>query len=109
MIFTIIFNYFFSPNLIKFSLFGLIYPIFCSRFLNRLQSFDILLFPDADTDRSVWWHFLIVHVPDEFDPDIGHNGYVLIDGGDNDNPEQLPDHSDNFVALTGLMADATKT
>ena len=64
---------------------------------------------DADTDRSVWWHFLVIHIPDEIDPDLANTGYLLIDGGSNDNPEGTPDMTDSFVMLTGLMADATKS
>ena len=64
---------------------------------------------DNDTDRSVWWHYLIVHIPDEFDPDIGNNAFMLIDGGSNDNPESTPDPSDSFIMFTGIMAVSTKT
>ncbi|CAK8676928.1 unnamed protein product [Clavelina lepadiformis] len=62
---------------------------------------------ENDTDRSIWWHWLVVNIPDEFDPSMANSGYLLIDGGDNDNTEQIPDVTDTFVAMTGLMADAT--
>lgn len=64
---------------------------------------------DNDTDRSIWWHFLVVHIPDEFDPQVGNNGYVLIDGGGNDSPDSTPDTDDTFVLFTGIMAASTKT
>jgi len=68
----------------------------------------ILSPPDDDTDRSIWWHSLVVHIPDEIDPEMAGNAFLLIDGGSNDNPEQTPDYSDAFVMLTGLMADVSK-
>jgi len=50
----------------------------------------------------------VVHIPDEIDPEMAGNAFLLIDGGSNDNPEQTPDYSDAFVMLTGLMADVSK-
>ena len=66
------------------------------------------MFLDADTDRSVWWHYLVVHIPNEFDPDIGNSGYIFIDGGSN-NALETPDKTDHSVVMTGLISDATKT
>ena len=41
----------------------------------------IFSFTDADTSRSVWWHYLLINVPD----DIQYTDHALlwITGGDN--------------------------
>nr|XP_002128778.1 autocrine proliferation repressor protein A [Ciona intestinalis] len=62
-----------------------------------------------DTDRSLWWHFVIVHVPDEFDPALSNSAFLLIDGGGNDNPDNPPEITDTFVMFTGLMAESSKS
>ena len=63
---------------------------------------------DAEVDRSIWWHFLVVHVPDVIDPALSNSGYLFIDGDGNDNPEQTPPIDDPFLILTGLIADGSK-
>nr|XP_039256779.1 autocrine proliferation repressor protein A-like [Styela clava] len=60
---------------------------------------------DADTTRSIWWHYLIINIPDVFDPAMENSGYLLIDGGGNtDTP---PDTTDTFVEFMSLIAVST--
>ena len=63
---------------------------------------------DAEVDRSIWWHFLVVHVPNEIDPALTNTGYLFIDGDANDNPDQTPSIDDPFLMLTGLISDGAK-
>ena len=62
---------------------------------------------DAEVDRSIWWHFLVIHVPDNIDPALKNSGFLFVDEGENENPETLPDISDMFIAIAGLLADGT--
>ena len=42
------------------------------------------------------------------DADMRKSGYLFIDGGDNDNPADVPDETDTFLLLTGMIAATTK-
>ena len=65
-------------------------------------------FVDAEVDRSVWWHFLVIHIPDAIDPSFAKTGYLFIDGDGNDHPEETPPIDDPFLIVTGLISDQTK-
>ncbi|CAF1105282.1 unnamed protein product [Brachionus calyciflorus] len=54
--------------------------------------------------NPIWWHFLCVTIPDKIvRPDAG---LLLIDGGNN-NPNNIPEPTDNFVQLSSVFAVAT--
>jgi len=56
----------------------------------------------------LWWHFLIVHIPDEIDPELMGDGFLFIEGGSNENGEKLPDYKDPIVSFTGEMSTVSK-
>lgn len=57
---------------------------------------------EAVLDHPVWWHYLSITVPDEIKY---KNAVLFIDGGsNNDGP---PPETDNFVALTTMLAAST--
>ena len=59
--------------------------------------------------RSIWWHYLTVHVPNDMsDADMRKSGYLFIDGGSNDNPADVPDETDSMLLFTGMLAATTK-
>ncbi|XP_066292659.1 autocrine proliferation repressor protein A-like [Branchiostoma lanceolatum] len=60
---------------------------------------------EEDVSRSIWWHFLTVTIPDN----ITHPeaAFMYIYNGDNDDPESLPDHDNEFVTLTHMFALST--
>jgi len=65
---------------------------------------------EKETNRPVWWHYLTIHIPHEFpDEDMKKSGYLFIDGGNNDNPLNVPDETDNMLMFTGLLAATTKS
>ncbi|XP_078691621.1 autocrine proliferation repressor protein A-like isoform X1 [Branchiostoma floridae x Branchiostoma belcheri] len=60
---------------------------------------------EKDVNRPIWWHFLTVVIPDNITyPDAG---FLFIDGDNNDHPESLPSHGDNFVSLVNMFAVGT--
>ncbi|XP_078610552.1 autocrine proliferation repressor protein A-like isoform X1 [Branchiostoma floridae x Branchiostoma japonicum] len=60
---------------------------------------------EDDVDRSIWWHFLTVTIPDNMShPDAA---FMYIDGGFNNEPERLPGHYDNMIGLTHMFALST--
>lgn len=46
----------------------------------------------ADSDRSVWWHYIQVIVPNDLDLSLGNVAMMYINGGSNNDPTPtLPD------------------
>ncbi|XP_078662816.1 autocrine proliferation repressor protein A-like [Branchiostoma floridae x Branchiostoma belcheri] len=64
-----------------------------------------IMSPEEDVDRTIWWHWLTVTVPDN----ITHPeaAFLFLDEGSNDNPESLPSHHDNFISLAQMFAVST--
>lgn len=60
---------------------------------------------DNDTDRSIWWHYLVVNIPDKFDSQMENSGFLFIDGGSN--TDSAPDPTNTFVEFMALVADST--
>ncbi|KAI8512511.1 hypothetical protein Bbelb_091500 [Branchiostoma belcheri] len=60
---------------------------------------------EKEVDRTIWWHWLTVTVPDN----ITHPeaAFLFLDEGSNDNPESLPSHHDNFISLAQMFAVST--
>ena len=61
--------------------------------------------PDNDTDRSLWWHYLVVNIPDVFDPKMENSGFLFIDGGSN--TDAPPEPTNTFAEFMALVADST--
>lgn len=51
----------------------------------------------ADSDRSVWWHWLQIIVPHNLDLSLGNVATMYINGGDNTDP--VPTQPDPVVTL----------
>jgi len=65
---------------------------------------------ENEVTRSIWWHYLTVHVPNDMsDADMRKSGYLFIDGGSNDNPADVPDETDSMLLFTGMLAATTKS
>lgn len=62
---------------------------------------------EKEVSRSIWWHYLVIHVPDEIDPDLQNAGFLFIDGDENKPEPPKPD--DIFVELFRLVAVSSKT
>lgn len=62
----------------------------------------------AESDRSVWWHHLVVIIPKEVDPDYEDKAFLYITGGDNNNPNSFPDATDEDVFVTSTICVAAK-
>ncbi|XP_009858081.4 autocrine proliferation repressor protein A-like [Ciona intestinalis] len=62
---------------------------------------------EKNVSRSVWWHYLIVNIPHYFDPEMHGSGYMKIVGGNNNNPDAVPDETDDDIMLSGMMAEST--
>lgn len=56
------------------------------------------------SDRSVWWHHVVVIIPSVIDPDYESRALLYITGGDNNNPNSFPDASDEDVFVTATIA-----
>lgn len=56
-------------------------------------------------DRSIWFHYLVVNIPDNFDPAMQSHGMMLIDGGGNG--PTPPDNTDTFVEFMRILAVST--
>ena len=41
---------------------------------------------DEDTTRSLWWHYLVVIVPSNYNPSTARNATLWITDGNNDDP-----------------------
>ncbi|XP_035694841.1 autocrine proliferation repressor protein A-like, partial [Branchiostoma floridae] len=75
----------------------------CTMYLLNMTSQQWLT--EDEVDRPIWWHFLTVVIPDNMTyPDAG---FLFIDGDNNDHPESLPSHGDNFVSLVNMFAVGT--
>ncbi|XP_041364664.1 autocrine proliferation repressor protein A-like [Gigantopelta aegis] len=55
---------------------------------------------EAVSSQPIWWHYLSMTVPDKLK--FPNDGFLFIDGGGNHSPP--PNITDNFVALTIMMA-----
>ncbi|XP_035694469.1 autocrine proliferation repressor protein A-like [Branchiostoma floridae] len=60
---------------------------------------------EEEVDRTIWWHFLTVTIPDN----MAHSdaAFLYIDDGDNDKPESLPSHDDGAIFRTQMFAVST--
>lgn len=65
-----------------------------------------LLFPDEDVTRSVWWHDVIINIPDSFDPSMAKSAYMLIYGHSNSN--STPSLTDDFFMEMQMIASTTR-
>ena len=56
----------------------------------------------AFSDRPVWWHHVVVIIPNTMDADYEDKTFLYVTGGDNRHPESFPDASDEdcFVAAS---------
>nr|XP_039256777.1 autocrine proliferation repressor protein A-like isoform X1 [Styela clava] len=62
---------------------------------------------DDDVTRSIWWHDLIVNIPDTFDARMKDSAYMLIEGGSNSGG--LPSTTDDFFTEMQMIASTTKS
>jgi PhoPQ-activated pathogenicity-related protein len=62
---------------------------------------------DADTTRSLWWHYLVVIVPSNYNKDTHNNGTLWITDGDNESPEELPTRFNYNMLLASELAMGT--
>lgn len=62
---------------------------------------------DADTSRSLWWHYLVVIVPSNYNPDTARNATLWITDGDNDSPDELPTRFNYNMLIASELAMAT--
>jgi PhoPQ-activated pathogenicity-related protein len=62
---------------------------------------------DADTTRSLWWHYLVVIVPSNYNPEFARNATLWITDGDNDSPDELPTRFNYNMLLASELAMGT--
>lgn len=62
---------------------------------------------DADTTRSLWWHYLVVIVPSNYNPSFARNATLWITDGDNDSPDELPTRFNYNMLLASELAMGT--
>ncbi|XP_035673097.1 autocrine proliferation repressor protein A-like [Branchiostoma floridae] len=58
---------------------------------------------EDEVDRSIWWHYLTVTIPDN----ITHPEAALLFLEYGDNTDRLPGYDDNFIAPTRMVALST--
>ncbi|CAI8014093.1 Autocrine proliferation repressor protein A, partial [Geodia barretti] len=59
----------------------------------------------GEVSRAIWWHYLVINIPDEIE--FGDTGFLYITGGSNTNGR--PDITSEDCLLTTLMAVGTNT
>lgn len=64
-----------------------------------------MLYTDNDVTRSVWWHELVINIPNKFNPAMQKSAYMLIDGGSNSG-NVLSKTDDSFEALC-MISEST--
>lgn len=62
---------------------------------------------DEDTTRSLWWHFLVVIVPSNYNPATARNATLWITDGRNDHPEETPDRFNYNMIVASELAMGT--
>ena len=62
---------------------------------------------DADTTRSLWWHYLVVIVPSNYNKDFRRNGTLWITDGSNDHPDELPTRFNYNMLIASELAMGT--
>jgi PhoPQ-activated pathogenicity-related protein len=60
----------------------------------------------ADSNRHVWWHFVVLIIPDNVSPTTRH-GFLYITGSDNNNGD-MPTNSSESVYLGAALAQTSK-
>jgi len=62
---------------------------------------------DADTSMSLWWHYLVVIVPSNYDASTPRNGTLWITDGTNNHPEDIPDRFNYNMVVASELAMGT--
>ena len=62
---------------------------------------------DADSDRSIWWHWLVVVVPSNYNEHTSRNGTLWITDGKNDHPDEVPDRFNYNMVIASELAMGT--
>eukprot|EP00759_Apiculatamorpha_spiralis_P003195 PhF_6_TR11541/c0_g1_i2/m.18534 len=61
-------------------------------------------------DRTVWWHHLVVVIPDVINPQAkSFGGLLYITGNSNNNPNDYPSATDEDIIVCASIAVASKT
>jgi PhoPQ-activated pathogenicity-related protein len=62
---------------------------------------------DADTTRSLWWHFFVIIIPDNYDASHPNNGTLWITDGNNDHPDEFPTIENYNMVIASQLAKGT--
>lgn len=62
---------------------------------------------DADVDRSVWWHWQAIIVPDNLHPEFAKNALLYMTGGSNGGSPAKKDNAD--LVMGAILAQTTQT
>ena len=62
---------------------------------------------DADTTRSLWWHFLVVIVPSNYNEATARNATLWITDGNNNSPDELPTRTNYNMVIASELAMGT--
>lgn len=62
---------------------------------------------DADTSMSLWWHYLVVIVPSNYDPSTARNATLWITDGKNNNPDETPNRFNYNMIIASELAMGT--
>jgi len=61
-----------------------------------------VLFRSTISNRPIWWHYVSVAVPDQLK--IPDAAFMYIESGNNENPEKIPQPTDEYVQLVSMFA-----